>query len=86
MSLVVKFARRSRRWTAQPFVDYDGTIVTAGAILKIEAGSISGGGRKAAAMALAKYGVALKISQDGEIQGFVSDKKQPVPKLLFTVN
>lgn len=67
-------------------VDYDGTIVTAGAILKIEAGSISGGGRKAAAMALAKYGVALKVSQDGEIQGFVSDKKQPVPKLLFTVN
>ena len=65
-------------------VDFDGTIITAGAILKIEAGSISGGGRKAAAMALSKYGVALKISQDGEIQGFASDKKQP--KLLFTVN
>ena len=67
-------------------IDHDGTVITAGAILKIEAGSISGGGRKAAAMALAKYGMSLKISQDGEIQGFVSDKKLGHPKLLFTVN
>lgn len=67
-------------------IDYDGTIIAAGAILKIEAGSISGGGRRAAAIALAKYGVALKISQDGEIQGFASDKKNMPPKLLFTVS
>ncbi len=65
-------------------IDFDGTIVAAGAILKIEAGSISGGGRSAAAMDLAKYGISLKISQDGFIQGYIADKKST--KLLFTVS
>ncbi len=67
-------------------IDFDGTIIAAGAILKIEAGSIGGGGRLAAAMDLAKYGISLKISQDGVIQGFSSDKKSTKPKLLFTVS
>ena len=67
-------------------IDFDGTIIAAGAILKIEAGSIGGGGRLAAAMDLAKYGISLKISQDGVIQGFSSDKKNSKTRLLFTVS
>lgn len=67
-------------------IDFDGTVIAAGAILKIEAGSLGGGGRLAAAMDLAKYGIALKISQDGVIQGFTSEKKMSKPKLLFTVS
>lgn len=65
-------------------IDFDGTIIAAGAILKIEAGSL-GGGRLAAAKDLAKYGVSLKISQDGVIQGFSTDKKNS-SKVLFTVS
>lgn len=45
---------------------HDGTILTVGAILKIEGGS-TGGGRTAAAMELAKKGVGVKISNDGKI-------------------
>ena len=67
-------------------IDFDGTIIAAGAILKIEAGSLGGGGRLAAAMDLAKYGVSLKISQDGVIQGFTGEKKGSKPRLLFTVS
>lgn len=65
-------------------IDFDGTIIAAGAILKIEAGSL-GGGRLAAAKDLAKFGVSLKISQDGVIQGFSYDKKNSI-KVLFTVS
>ena len=42
----------------------DGTIFAAGAILKINCGS-SGGGRRAAACTLSKYGVGIKVSSDG---------------------
>ena len=65
-------------------VDFDGTIIATGAILKIEAGS-EGGGRLAAAMTLAKYGIAIKISQDGTLQGFYSDRKTGKLKSLFNV-
>ena len=67
-------------------LDFDGTVIAAGAILKIEAGSLGGGGRLAAAIDLAKYGVSLKISQDGLIQGFTSEKKNIKPRQLFTVS
>lgn len=67
-------------------IDYDGTIIAAGAILKIEAGSSGGGGRLAATRSLAKYGVTIKISQDGIMQGFCNDKKQKGVKQLFIVN
>lgn len=66
-------------------IDYDGTIIAAGAILKIEAGS-TGGGRLAATRTLAKYGVTIKISQDGIMQGFCNDKKNNEIKQLFIVN
>ena len=65
-------------------VDSDGKIVAIGAIVKIEAGS-SGGGRLAATKTLSKYGVAIKISTDGFIQGFAYDKKTNHPKNIFSV-
>lgn len=65
-------------------IDSDGTIIAVGAILKIEAGS-EGGGRLAAATTLSKYGVAIKISQDGIIKAFFPDKKNGKIKTLFTV-
>ena len=65
-------------------VDADGTIIAVGAILKIEAGS-DGGGRLAAATTLAKYGIAIKISQDGILKAFYSDRKAGKVKTLFTV-
>lgn len=65
-------------------IDSDGTIIAVGAILKIEAGS-EGGGRLAAATTLSKYGIAIKISQDGIIKAFTPDKKNGKVKTLFTV-
>ena len=65
-------------------VDHDGTIIAVGAIIKIEAGS-KGGGRLAATQTLAKYGVAIKVSQDGIMQGFAYDKKIKKVKELFYV-
>jgi len=64
-------------------VDYDGTIIAVGAIIKIEAGS-QGGGRLAATSTMAKYGVAIKVSQDGIMQGYGVDKRGNV-KQLFNV-
>lgn len=63
-------------------VDYDGTIVAVGAIIKIEAGS-QGGGRLAAATTMAKYGVSIKVSQDGIMQGFSVDKHGKVKQIFF---
>jgi len=54
-------------------IDNDGDIVAVGAIIMIENGNFSGG-RLAAAKTLSKYGVSLKISEDGQIQGFKFDK------------
>lgn len=65
-------------------VDYEGTIIAVGAIIKIEAGS-QGGGRLAAAKTMAKYGVAIKVSQDGIMQGFTLDKKSNSVKQIFYV-
>ena len=65
-------------------IDSDGTIVAVGAILKIEAGS-DGGGRLAAATTLSRYGIAIKISQDGILKAFYSDRKNGKVKVLFTV-
>lgn len=50
-------------------LDHQGNILAAGAIVKVGSGS-SGGGRTAAAMALAKYGTGIKVSQDGPVEIF----------------
>ena len=65
-------------------VDYDGTIVATGAIIKIEAGS-TGGGRLAATKTLARYGVSIKVSTDGILQGFVFDKRTNSSKPIFSI-
>ena len=65
-------------------IDSDGTIIAVGAILKIEAGS-EGGGRLAAATTLSKYGISIKISQDGIMKAFYPDRKNGKVKTLFTV-
>jgi len=65
-------------------VDYEGNILAVGAIVKIEAGS-SGGGRLAAAKTLSNYGVAMKISNDGTIEGFRMDRSKLRVKPLFVI-
>ena len=65
-------------------IDYDGTIIAAGAIIKIEAGS-TGGGRLAAAKTLSNYGISIKISNDGSMQGFKIDKNKLRAKPLFVI-
>ena len=64
-------------------VDSEGVIVAVGAIIKIDAGS-TGGGRLAAAKQLSKYGVAMKISADGVIEGFSYDRTNQSPKAIFS--
>jgi len=62
----------------------DGEILTVGAILKIEGGNM-GGGRTAAAMELAKRGVGVKISNDGQIAYWMdidSPKNRLKPRIL----
>ena len=65
-------------------VDHDGTIIACGAIIRIDAGS-TGGGRLAATKTLARYGVAVKISQDGTMQAYMLDKKNKNVKEIFSV-
>lgn len=56
-------------------INNEGDILAVGAIVKIEDGGFAGG-RLAAAKTLAKFGVSLKISNDGQIQGFKMDKSK----------
>ena len=65
-------------------VDADGNILAVGAIIKIEAGS-TGGGRLAAAKTLSKYGMSIKISNDGSMEGFRMDKQKLRVKPLFVL-
>ena len=65
-------------------VDSDGDIVSVGAIIQIEAGS-TGGGRLAATKTLSKYGVSIKISADGLIEGYRMDKQKLRPKPIFMI-
>ena len=65
-------------------IDHDGSIMAVGAIIKIEAGS-TGGGRLAAAKTLSNYGIAIKISEDGSIQGFRMDRGKLRPKEMFSI-
>jgi hypothetical protein len=50
-------------------LDHTGRILTAGAIVEVPGGS-TGGGRLAATRALARFGAAFKVSQDGPITLF----------------
>lgn len=54
-------------------INNEGEIIAVGAIILIESGGFSGG-RLAASKTLAKYGVSIKISADGQIQGYKMDR------------
>ena len=60
-------------------LNYQGEILTVGAIIKISGGS-TGGGRLAATETLAPHGTAIKISADGMVKAFnaVKDGKPEV--------
>ena len=60
-------------------VDYEGNILSVGAILNIsqkETISAGGGARLAAARSLSEFGYSLKISEDGEIRAFGKSNKE----------
>lgn len=57
-------------------LNHKGVILAVGAILQIKGGS-TGGGRLAAAQALSKLGVGIKVSQDGGIAGFHDGNDEP---------
>ena len=65
-------------------IDYDGNILAVGAIIKIEAGSL-GGGRLAAAKTLSNYGISIKVSADGSIEGFRMDRNKLRVKPIFII-
>ena len=65
-------------------IDYEGNILAVGAIIKIEAGSV-GGGRLAAAKTLSNYGIAMKISADGRIEGFRMDRNKLRVRPIFLI-
>lgn len=50
-------------------INHEGKVLAVGAILQIDGGS-TGGGRTAAARALARLGLGIKISQDGGITAY----------------
>ncbi len=79
-----KFIEEMTAVDGATIVDYDGTIIAVGAIVKIGAGS-QGGGRLAATQTMAKYGVAIKVSQDGIMAGYTYDKKKNDVKQIFYV-
>lgn len=54
-------------------ISLDGKFYCVGSIIKVEAGSGDGGGRTAAAKKLAKFGVGIKVSEDGYIDAFGYD-------------
>ena len=65
-------------------IDSEGNIVAAGAIIQIEAGS-TGGGRLAATKTLSKFGVAIKVSADGSIEGYRMDRQKLRPRPIFMI-
>lgn len=62
-------------------IDASGDYHGIGIITKVPGGSV-GGGRTAAAVALSKYGLAIKISSDGYIQLFRDGNKKEILKIL----
>lgn len=54
----------------------DGEILAVGTILKV--GGSAGGGREAAAIAVSKLGLGVKVSQDGRISGYHGGQSAPV--------
>lgn len=67
-----------------------GEILAIGAIInQVDKGQNNGGGRSAATKMLAKYGIAMKISNDTYIECYATEKKiigeNATPQRLFTI-
>lgn len=54
-------------------IGLDGKLLASGSIVKVNGGS-NEGGRAAAAKALSNYGIAIKVSMDGKITGYVKEE------------
>lgn len=54
-------------------LNFDGSIISFGAIIQNDSGSY-GGGRGAAAKKLSKYGFAIKISTDGYVEVYINER------------
>ncbi|MCH9031074.1 MAG: DNA integrity scanning protein DisA nucleotide-binding domain protein [candidate division Zixibacteria bacterium] len=65
-------------------LDYQGRILAVGAILKVTEGS-SAGGRHAAAIKLGKFGLGIKVSEDGGIEAYHRPGKVKDPKPTFNL-
>lgn len=63
-------------------LDAAGLVVAAGAIVRVRGGS-EGGGRRAAAKALSRLGLAVKISQDGGMTAFTDRGTKDKPEIAF---
>jgi hypothetical protein len=65
-------------------LDRAGLVIAAGAIVRVPGGS-EGGGRRAAAKALSRLGLAVKISTDGGITAFTNRGSKKSPEIAFEV-
>jgi DNA integrity scanning protein DisA with diadenylate cyclase activity len=65
-------------------LDEMGVVLAAGAIVRVPGGS-EGGGRRAAAKALSRLGLAVKVSADGAITAFTDRGTKQNPEIAFEV-
>ncbi|MEQ9304238.1 MAG: hypothetical protein RJQ14_10010, partial [Marinoscillum sp.] len=66
-------------------IDHDGNVLAVGAIVKVPSGS-RGGARRASALSLARFGLAIKISADGGITAFKSPiQNSDVENIAFEI-
>jgi DNA integrity scanning protein DisA with diadenylate cyclase activity len=65
-------------------IGHDGKLLAAGAIVRVQGGS-DGGGRRAAAKALSRLGLAVKVSADGGITAFTDKGSLNQPEVAFEV-
>jgi hypothetical protein len=66
-------------------MDENGVVVAAGAIVRVPGGS-TGGGRRAAAVALSRLGLSIKVSSDGGITAFTDQGPTQRPEVAFEVS
>lgn len=66
-------------------LNWAGRVIAAGAIVRVPGGS-EGGGRRAAAKALSRLGLALKVSADGGIIAFTDEGTKENPEIAFEVS
>jgi hypothetical protein len=66
-------------------LNHKGSITAAGAIVRVGGGS-DGGGRRAAAKALSRLGLAIKVSADGGITAFSDRGTKQHPEIAFELS